>query len=97
MVAASGGREAIQLAKAEKPDFVVLDLVMPEVSGFDVVEELRADPSTRETPIMLLTAAHLSDADKQQLSGRVSDILSRRSTGASDIVGLVRRLVRTAG
>ena len=97
VVRASGGKEAIELTKAQKPDFVLLDLVMPEVTGFDVVEELRADPSTRETPIMVLTSAHLTDADKRQLSGRVTDILSRRSTGASDIISVIRRLVRAPG
>ena len=67
--------------------------MMPEVTGFDVVEALRADPSTREMPIMVLTAANLTDADKRQLSGRVSEILSRQSVGSADVVGLLRRIV----
>jgi signal transduction histidine kinase/DNA-binding response OmpR family regulator len=94
VVPASGGRQAIELAKSTKPDLVVLDLMMPDVTGYDVVEALRADESTRETPIMVLTASNLSEADKRVLSGRVSDILeSRGSLGASDIVGLLRRMV----
>jgi signal transduction histidine kinase/DNA-binding response OmpR family regulator len=94
VVPASGGRQAIELAKTTKPDLVVLDLMMPEVTGYDVVEALRADESTRETPIMVLTASNLSEADKRVLSGRVSDILeSRGSVGASDIIGLLRRMV----
>ena len=90
---ASGGRQAIELAKSAKPDLVVLDLMMPEVTGYDVVEALRADESTRETPIMVLTASNLSEADKRLLNGRVSDILSRGSVGASDIIGLLKRMV----
>jgi signal transduction histidine kinase/DNA-binding response OmpR family regulator len=90
---AAGGREAIEMAKAEKPDFVLLDLMMPEVSGFDVVEALRADPSTRETPILVLTAANLTDADKRMLNGRVSEILKRGTVASSDIVGLLKRVV----
>ncbi|TMF70434.1 MAG: response regulator [Chloroflexi bacterium] len=90
---ASGGREAIDMAKSLQPDLVLLDLMMPEVTGFDVVEALRADPSTREMPIMVLTAANLTDADKRQLSGRVSEILSRQSVGSADVVGLLRRIV----
>ena len=92
VVPASGGREAIELAKTSRPDFVLLDLMMPEVTGFDVVEALRADPTTRETPIMVITASTLSEADRRQLNGRVSQILSRGSVGSSDIVGLVRRV-----
>jgi CheY-like chemotaxis protein len=76
-----------------KPDFVLLDLMMPEVSGFDVVEALRADESTRDVPIMVLTATNLTEADKRLLNGRVSQILSRGSVGTSDIVGLLKHVV----
>jgi signal transduction histidine kinase/DNA-binding response OmpR family regulator len=90
---AAGGREAIEMAKTQRPDFVLLDLMMPEVTGFDVVEALRADAATRETPILVLTAANLSEADKRMLNGRVSDILKRGSVATSDIVGLLKRVV----
>ncbi len=90
---AAGGREAIEMARSQQPDFVVLDLMMPDVTGFDVVEALRADPKTREVPIMVLTAANLSEADRRQLNGRVSQILSRSSVASADIVGVVKRVV----
>jgi signal transduction histidine kinase/CheY-like chemotaxis protein len=90
---ASGGREAIEMATSLHPDLVLLDLMMPVVSGFDVVEALRADPSTRETPIMVLTATSLTEADRRHLNGRVSEILSRGSVASSDVVGLLRRVV----
>ncbi len=93
VVTASGGREAIELARTIKPDFVLLDLMMPEVTGFDVVEALRADETTRDVPIMVLTATNLTEADKRLLNGRVSQILSRGSVGTTDIVGLLRRVV----
>jgi signal transduction histidine kinase/DNA-binding response OmpR family regulator len=90
---AAGGREAIEMAKTERPDFVLLDLMMPDVTGFDVVEALRADAATRETPILVLTAANLTEADKRMLNGRVSDILKRGSVATSDIVDLLKRVV----
>ena len=93
VVEASGGREAIDLAKARPPDLVLLDLMMPEVTGFDVVEALRADPKTSQTPIMILTARHLSEADKRHLNGHVSTILSRGSVGAPDLLGLLQQVV----
>ena len=92
VVPATGGREAIDLAKSEKPDFVVLDLMMPEVTGFDVVEALRADETTRETPIMILTATNITEADKRLLNGRVLEIFKRGSVGSSDIIGLLKRV-----
>src|SRR3989440_1532315 len=90
---AAGGREAIAIAKSSRPDLVLLDLIMPEVSGYDVVEALRADEKTRDTPIMVLTAANLTDADRRQLNGRVSQILNRGSVATSDIVGLLKHAV----
>ncbi len=93
VLSASGGREGIELAKSERPDCVLLDLMMPEVTGFDVVEALRADELTRGTPIMVVTAMSLTEADKRLLNGRVSEILSRGSVGTSDIVGLLKRVV----
>jgi CheY-like chemotaxis protein len=66
---------------------------MPEVSGFDVVEAIRSDQATASTPIMVLTAKDLTEADKRQLNGRVSTILQRGSTGASDLVSLLRKVI----
>ncbi len=93
VIQARGGREAIDLAKSRKPDLVMLDLMMPEVTGFDVVEALRSDDATKSTPIMVLTAKHLNESDIRQLNGHVSTILKRGSTGASDLLGLLRQIV----
>jgi signal transduction histidine kinase/CheY-like chemotaxis protein len=93
VIQARGGKEAIELAKSRKPDLVLLDLMMPEVTGFDVVEALRADEGTKSTPIMVLTAKHLSDADIRQLNGHVSTILKRGSTGATDLLQLLRQAI----
>jgi len=93
VINAGGGREAIQLTKLHHPDLVLLDLMMPDVSGFGVVEALRADPSTRHVPIIILTARNLTEADKRHLNGHVSTILSRGSTAATDLIDHLRQLV----
>ena len=96
VILASGGKEAIELAKTKLPDLVMLDLMMPETTGFDVVEALRSTAETRATPIMVLTAKHLTEADIRQLNGHVSTILKRGSTGASDLLSLLRQIVGSA-
>jgi len=93
VISAPGGAEAIEMAKSRKPDLVLLDLMMPEVSGFDVVEALRSDEATRRVPIMVLTAKELTAADKRHLNGLVSAILRRGSTGAADLVGLLHEVI----
>jgi signal transduction histidine kinase/DNA-binding response OmpR family regulator len=96
VIEAAGGRQAIELARARPPDLVLLDLMMPEVTGFDVVEALRADPKTSQTPIMILTARHLTEADKRLLNGHMATILSRSSVGAADLLGLLKQVVDKA-
>jgi DNA-binding response OmpR family regulator len=92
VIQAAGGREAIVLAKSRRPSLVLLDLMMPDVSGFEVVKALRADPVTQRTPIMILTARHLTQADKRHLNGHVSTILGRGSSSAADLLDHLRQL-----
>jgi DNA-binding response OmpR family regulator len=68
---ASDGREGLELARRERPDLVLLDVMMPEVDGWTVARELAADAQTRDIPIVFLTA-RADPADKrlgQQLGG----------------------------
>lgn len=56
VVLATNGLDAIDFARAEKPDIIILDLMLPEVHGFDVCDVLRKDPITANIPIIMLTA-----------------------------------------
>ena len=93
VVLAGGGRAAIALAKSRKPGLVILDLLMPGVDGFDVVDALRADKATRDIPIMVLTSKNLTEADLRRLRDRVSAIVRRGSTGAVDLLELLREVL----
>jgi CheY-like chemotaxis protein len=68
---ASNGREGLELARRERPDLVLLDVMMPELDGWAVAGELAADEQTREIPIVFLTA-RADPADRrlgEQLGG----------------------------
>jgi signal transduction histidine kinase/CheY-like chemotaxis protein len=90
---ALGGQEGIDAARAARPHLILLDLMMPGVSGFDVVEALRADKSTRSIPILVLTAKDLTEDDKKQLKGEVAAIFARDSTAGTDLVGWLQQIV----
>ena len=64
---AYGGVEAIEIATRELPDLIVLDLVMPEVNGFDVVEALREHLDTARIPILVITAQQITPGDRIRL------------------------------
>jgi CheY-like chemotaxis protein len=90
---ASGGQEGIDMARTRKPHLVLLDLIMPGVTGFDVVEQLRSDDSTRSIPIMVLTAKQLTDEDKKQLNGYVAAVFERNSLAGPELISWLRQLV----
>ena len=62
VITAYGGVEGLQKAKAEKPDLIVLDVMMPDKDGYVVCKELKADSALRDIPVLLLTAvvSHIS-------------------------------------
>ena len=90
---ASGGQEGIDMAKSQLPNLILLDLMMPEVTGFDVVEALRAEEVTRSIPIMVLTAKGLTDDDKQALNGQVAAIFQRDSVAGTELTDWLKRIV----
>jgi CheY-like chemotaxis protein len=74
---ARNGWEALTLVEAQTPDLILLDLMMPEMDGFAVLEELRARESTRAIPVIVLTARLLSDADLERCNQGVTTILGK--------------------
>ncbi len=69
VVRAYGGAEAIALARRLRPDLILLDLMMPEVNGFDVAETLQREPQTAHIPILIVTAKHITAAERAALDG----------------------------
>jgi PAS domain S-box-containing protein len=88
---AFGGREAIETARQELPDLIVLDLMMPDVNGFDVVEALRERPDTARIPILVVTGKHITVEDRSKLNGYVSAILEKASFDGDRFTVEVRR------
>jgi len=92
LVRASGGDEGLRAVRRERPAVVLLDLLMPDVDGFEVVERLRADPRVADVPIVVLTSKDMTAADCERLSGRIS-VLARKGTFRQDqLADVVRRL-----
>jgi CheY-like chemotaxis protein len=82
VLAAHDGRQGIALARAERPNLIVLDLIMPGLTGFDVVQELQGHPETREIPILIFTVKDLSTAEREQLRGSVQAVVTKGAAGA---------------
>jgi PAS domain S-box-containing protein len=90
---ARNGVEALAAMRARKPKLVVLDLMMPEMDGFEVLEHLRADPKLRSLPVIIVTAKELGDDERRTLSQRVGAIMQKASYSRADLIDHLRDLM----
>ena len=74
---ASNGREALTLIQQLRPDLVLLDLMMPELDGFGVLEAMRSDERSRDIPVLILTGQSLTSEDMARLNSGVTNILKK--------------------
>lgn len=89
----AGGQRAADLVRAVAPSVVVMDLLMPQVDGFAVIDELRPDRDTDGPPIVVLTAKTLTAQDRSRLEGRIAFVAEKAGI---DLPGLARRLAAVA-
>jgi CheY-like chemotaxis protein len=94
---AYGGLEAIEAARQELPDVIVLDLMMPEVNGFEVVEALKDDPATARIPILVVTAKRITTEDRAKLRGCVTRIMEKADFDPDRLTAEVRRAMSGRG
>ena len=90
---AENGRIALQQLRDVVPSVVLLDLMMPEMDGFEFVTEFRRHESWRGIPIVVITAKDLSGDDRERLNGYVQRILQKGAYGRDDLLAEVRELV----
>ncbi|MEB2333730.1 MAG: pyridoxal-phosphate dependent enzyme [Anaerolineaceae bacterium] len=91
---ASNGNEAIELVSREHPDIVILDLMMPEVDGFAVLDALRSKPETTNIPIIVATAKELTVSEKSRLQGQIQALMQKGDFLNDDFLDEVRSLIQ---
>ena len=77
IVAASNGQQALAMAMAEKPELILLDVMMPDMDGYEVTRRLRANASTASTPIIMFTAKSQVDDKVMGFEAGVDDYLTK--------------------
>jgi signal transduction histidine kinase/DNA-binding response OmpR family regulator len=90
---AANGREALESAQAHTPVLVLLDLMMPEMDGFEFLRQFRQNPKWRQLPVVVVTAKELTPADRERLNGQVSRILQKGPYAKDELLELVRAQV----
>jgi len=90
---AEHGRVALEWLSQNHPQLVLLDLMMPEMDGFEFLEALRSDGDRRSIPVVVVTAKELTEEDRRRLNGRVERIVTKSSQDPEALLVQIRRLV----
>jgi len=91
---ASNGREGLELIQRELPDLVILDLMMPEMDGFTVIEALRAKQETATIPVIVATAKELTTDEKSRLSGQIQSLMQKGDFLNDEFLEEVKALIK---
>jgi adenylate cyclase len=90
---AENGLVALDRLVKEPPDIILLDLMMPEMDGFQFIATLQTQPAWRDIPVIVITSRDLTAADRARLNSGVEGILLKDSFDPAQLVEIVRRLV----
>jgi signal transduction histidine kinase/CheY-like chemotaxis protein len=93
VAAAKNGVEALKQLEASQPDLMLLDLMMPEMDGFEVVAKVRNDARWRSIPIVVITAKDLTDEDRARLNGGVARVFRKGSIAREELLRELRQLL----
>jgi signal transduction histidine kinase/CheY-like chemotaxis protein len=94
---AYSGAEAIKAAQCTQLDLVILDLLMPGMGGFEVMEALRQSPDTAGVPVLVVTAKDLSAEERERLNGRVLSVVQKAQFDGAHFTAEVRRALGRSG
>jgi len=94
---AKDGLEAVETAKRERPDVMILDLNLPKIDGFEVCKRIKSDADTKHIPVVMLTAAYVTVQDAEKGVGAGADEYVVKPFLREVLVHNVERLLEAAG
>jgi len=94
VVEAGNGREALERLEEAKPRLILLDLIMPEMDGFEFVHKMMANEVWRDIPVIVLSAKNLTEEEKRMLNGRVQQVVKKSTSSHQQILEIIETLIR---
>jgi threonine synthase len=91
---ASDGASAITLIKKEHPNLIILDLMMPNVDGFSVMDALQTEKETRDIPIIVITAKELTNAEKVRLKGHIQTLMQKGDFLSDELLDEIKTWIK---
>jgi CheY-like chemotaxis protein len=86
VIEANTGARGIESARSNSPEIIFLDLNMPEMTGFEVLRQLKGDPATRFIPIVIVTSQRLTEQDRQLLIPQTVAIISKETLARAESI-----------
>lgn len=94
VLAANSAAQAFEVIKADSPDAIILDLMMPEVDGFETLRLLRESRDTMDTPVLILTAKHITRADLQSLKkNHIHQLIQKGDVDRAALLGAISAML----
>ncbi|QNK58793.1 hybrid sensor histidine kinase/response regulator [Paenibacillus sp. PAMC21692] len=97
VIQADNGHHALSLLEQDAPHLILLDLMMPEMDGFEFLTVLRQHDAWRDIPVVVVTAKSITDEDRERLSGYAKNILSKSQLEREALLTEIRRLIELSG
>ncbi len=92
---AEDGEKGLKLALNEKPDIILLDILMPKMNGFEVLEKLKANEETNKIPVILLTNLNQKDEIERGMSLGANDYLIKAHFMPSEVVDKIKKIINS--
>jgi len=93
VITANNGQDAIILAKAQRPDLIILDIIMPGIDGAEVAGKLREDPETRNIPVIFLTCMLTPEEEKQKRHHVAGNIFIAKPYDIKELLSEIKKIV----
>ena len=93
VVEAHTGKEGLELIRSTNPDLILLDMMMPDMDGYAVLDQLKAEEEFKDIPVIVITAKELSHTDKQRLQGQIQMLLQKGSFMDEDLLRGINALL----
>ena len=97
VIEAADGAQAVAMARDRQPQVIFLDFVLPGMTAFDVIDELKSDPLTRHIPVIIHTSAELEAAEQAKLAREAASIIPKQSMNREVALGRIRDALTKAG
>jgi signal transduction histidine kinase/CheY-like chemotaxis protein len=92
---AGGGAQALNVVQSHKPDLILLDLMMPEIDGFAVLEFVKSNPDTHDVPVIIVTAKEITPDDRERLNGKMAALYNKGMFTAEQLLADISMALQT--